>query len=133
MILPCVLNRYFEHNSKKFYAEGVDPNEPDAPSRPDEEVDKERSAPRLAAEEQEQKRREKRLQKAREKAAAKQKLRAQLGLEDEPESDSSDEQPERHSADEVKPHRHEPVIHGGWSPDWSDCKLCKRACHAAAR
>ena len=21
------------------------------------------------------------------------------------------------------------VIHGGWMPDWSDCALCKRACH----
>lgn len=133
----CVFcGRYFEHNSKKYYAEGVDPDEPDAPGRPEEEVEKEREAPRLAVEEEEQRRREKRLQKAREKAAAKQKLRMRLGLEEEePENDSADENEQRQSksGQEDEPVRSAPVIHGGWSPDWSDCKLCKRACHSSAR
>ena len=127
--------RYFEHNSKKYYAEGVDPDEPDAPGRPEEVVEKEREAPRLAVEEEEKKRREKRLQKAREKAAAKQKLRMQLGLEEEePERDSADETEQRQSdsgQQEGKEEtvRSEPVIHGGWSPDWSlSLSLCVCVC-----
>ena len=74
------------------------------------------------------------MQKAREKAAAKHKLKVQLGLEDESESETDHEDdPGSDSENKREPGKFESVIHGGWSPDWSDCKLCKRACHATAR
>jgi hypothetical protein len=38
----------------------------------------------------------------------------------------------KETGDKKKKKKKKPVIHGGWSPDWTECSICKRACHVTA-